>query len=73
MITMTLTVRQILGEWQLKAVLTESYGPGIPSARSTAVWQAPLTEREWSDDALGSVLSAVARWSGMTMEDGRHT
>lgn len=69
MLTLTLHVRQDLGEWRLSAVLVEEYGRGLEPAKSTAVWQSPLTGAEWDSDPLTAVLSAVARWSGLTMED----
>lgn len=69
MIALTIHVRQVLGEWQLSAVLTEDYGPGLEPSKSTAVWQSPLTGQEWDSDALAAVLSALARWSGMTIEE----
>jgi len=69
MIALTIHVRQVFGEWHLSAVLTEDYGAGLEPAKSTAVWQAPLTEPEWDSDALAAVLSALARWSGMTIEE----
>lgn len=69
MVSMTLVVRQVLGEWHLSAVLVESYGADAPADQSRTVWQAPLTGPEWDSDPLTAVLSAVARWSGMTMED----
>lgn len=69
MVSLTLHVRQDLGEWHIVATLTEHYGAGLEPAQSRAVWTQPLTEREWDSDPLTSVLSAIARWSGMTMED----
>ena len=69
MVSLNLHVRQELGEWVVTAVLVETYGNGIPPDASTAEYRYPLTDQEWDGDALSSVLSAVARWSGMTMED----
>lgn len=69
MVSMTLHVRQSLGDWHLVAVLTEDYGQGLEPAKSRTVWLSPLTEAEWDSDPLSAVLSALARWSGMTMED----
>lgn len=69
MLSLTIHVRQDLGEWSLSAVLVEEYGQGLEPCRSTAVWRSPLTGPEWDHDPLSAVLSAVARWSGMTIED----
>lgn len=69
MLSLTIHVRQTLGEWHLSAVLTEEYGEGLEPAKSTTVWIFPLTGPEWDSDPLSAVLSAVQRWSGMTIED----
>ena len=69
MITLNVHVRQDLGEWVVQAILTEDHGPGFQPERSTAVWRAPLTASEWDADALSAVLSALTRWSEVTMED----
>lgn len=69
MVSMTLVIRQVLGEWHLSAVLHETYGGDIPPDTSRTVWQSPLTGPEWDSDPLTAVLGAVARWSGMTIED----
>lgn len=69
MVSMTLHIRQVLGEWQLTATLWEHYGEGLEPDMSRAVWQSPLTGPEWDSDPLSAVLGAVARWSGMTIED----
>jgi hypothetical protein len=67
MISLTVNLRQSLGDWILTAVLTEEYGVGFESCKSRTVWQAPLTEAEWEGDPLSAVLSAVQRWSEVTM------
>jgi len=69
MLSVTIHLRQILGEWQLVATLTEHYGQGLEPAVSRTVWLSPLTGPEWDSDPLTAVLSALQRWSGMTMED----
>lgn len=69
MLSLNVHLRQELGEWHLSAVLTENYGAGLEPAKSTTVWVVPLTGTEWDADPLVAVLSALARWSGMTMED----
>lgn len=69
MVSMTLHVRQSLGEWHLVATLTEEYGEGLEPVRARTVWLSPLTGPEWDSDPLWAVLSAVQRWSGMTIED----
>lgn len=71
MVSLNLHLRQELGEWVVTAVLVETYGQGLAPAASHAEYRYPLTEHEWDADVLTSVLSAVARWSGMTMEDHR--
>lgn len=69
MITLNVHLRQDLGEWVLYAVLVEEYGPGLAPHKSSAVWQAPLTEAEWDGDSLSAVLSALQRWSDLTRAD----
>lgn len=69
MLSTTIHVRQTLGEWHLVATITEHYGEGLEPAVSRTVWLSPLTDREWDSDPLSAVLSALGRWSGMTMED----
>lgn len=69
MLSTTIHVRQNLGEWHLVATITEHYGEGLEPATSRTVWISPLTALEWDSDPLTAVLSALARWSGMTIED----
>lgn len=69
MLSLNVHVRQDLGEWTLSAVLVEEYGRGLEPAKSTAVWRSPLTPSEWDADPLTAVLSALARWSGVTIEE----
>jgi len=69
MLWTTIHVRQTLGEWHLVATITEHYGEDLEPAVSRTVWLSPLTDREWDSDPLSAVLSALGRWSGMTMED----
>ena len=71
MVSTTIVLRQSLGEWHLVATLTEHYGEGLEPAQSRTVWLSPLTDREWDSDPLTAVLSALQRWSGMTMEEHR--
>lgn len=73
MVSLNVHIRQDLGDWTLTAVLVEDYGQDLEPARSTTVWVSPLTGPEWDGDALTAVLSALARWSGMTMEDRSRT
>jgi hypothetical protein len=66
MITCTLVLRQVLGEWSLVVSLHEDHGfSGGPEASSGA-YHYPLTASEWDADALSAVLSALRRWSDMT-------
>lgn len=69
MVSTTIHVRQVLGEWQLVATITEHYGIGLEPAVSRTVWLSPLTGPEWDSDPLSAVLSALQRWSEMTMAD----
>lgn len=71
MVSLNIHVRQVLGEWHLTAVLVRDLGAGFQPETSTAVWQGPLTGDEWDSDDLSAVLSAVSRWSGMTIEEHR--
>jgi len=69
MVTMTVHLRQELGEWHLSAVVTEHYGAGLEPAKATAVWTSPLTGLEWDLDALAAALLALRRWSELTTDD----
>jgi hypothetical protein len=68
MLSLNLHVRQVLGEWQVSAVLVRDLGKGFQPEKSVGVSHLPLTSMEWETDDLTAVLSAVARWSGMTMD-----
>ena len=68
MLSLTLHVRQDLGDWMLYATLVRNDGVGLEPEVSQTEWQAPLTEAEWDADDLSAVLSAVARWSGRTID-----
>lgn len=71
MLSLNVHVRQVLGGWTLTAVLTRDLGDGFQPEVSTAVWESPLTATEWDADDLTAVLSAVSRWSGLTIESNR--
>jgi len=68
MLSLTLHVVQVLGEWQVRATVSRSVGEGSPPEVSTGSSSLPLTGLEWDSDDLTAVLSAVQRWSGLTME-----
>jgi len=72
MVTLNIHVRQDLGQWSLTAVLVEDYGAGLEPDVSSTSWQGPLTGPEWDAGPLEAVLSAVARWSGMTIDGFEH-
>lgn len=68
MVTCTIVLRQVLGDWHLTATLYEGQG-GLPersTARATYIF--PLTAYEWDSDHLSAVLSATRRWSDMTTQ-----
>lgn len=69
MLSLTIHVRQDLGEWALYATLVRDDGAGMEPEVSQTEWHRPLTEGEWDADDLSAVLSALARWSGMTIEE----
>lgn len=73
MLSLNLHVRQDLGQWSCTAVLVQDLGAGLEPEVSTSHYTMPLTGPEWDDDALSSVLSAVARWSGWAMSESRAT
>lgn len=73
MLSLTIHVRQDLGEWVLNATLVRDNGRGLEPEVSSTVWTAPLTEPEWDSDDLSAVLSALARWSGMTISESSLT
>lgn len=67
MLSLNLHVRQELGEWSITATLVRDLGQGFIPEVSTGVCRLPLTGPEWDEDDLTSVLSAVQRWSVVTM------
>jgi hypothetical protein len=69
MLSLNVHVRQVLGEWQVSAILVESFGEGLSPEVSTDSYTMPLTEREWDSDALTATLSALARWSGRAIAE----
>lgn len=69
MLSLTVHVRQDLGEWVLNATLVRDLGKGTEPEVSSTVWTGPLTDPEWDGDDLSAVLSALARWSGVTMSE----
>jgi hypothetical protein len=70
MLSLTIHCVQILGEWKINATLCRDLGRGLPSEVSTGESHLPLTGLEWDSDDLTAVLSAIQRWSGVTMEGG---
>lgn len=68
MLSLTLHVVQVLGEWQVRATIVRSCGSGLEPEVSSGSSSLPLTGLEWDSDDLTAVLSAVTRWSGLTME-----
>lgn len=68
MLSLNLHVRQVLGEWHISAVLVRDLGQGFQPEVSQGVSHLALTGPEWDADDLTAVLSAVARWSGMTID-----
>lgn len=69
MLSLTIHCVQIMGEWKINATLCRDLGAGIPPEVSSGESHLPLTDQEWDSDDLTAVLSAVQRWSGMTIED----
>lgn len=67
MLSLNLHVRQVLGEWQCSAVLVRDLGEGFAPEVSHGTYTLPLTGPEWDEDDLSAVLSAVQRWSVVTM------
>jgi len=68
MLSLTLHCVQILGEWKINATLCRDLGRGIAPEVSSGESHLPLTSLEWDSDDLTAVLSAISRWSGMTIE-----
>lgn len=66
MVSCTIVLRQVLGEWDLTLSLSEHYGSDAEPERFLGHYHYPLTGPEWDSDALTSVLSALRRWSDMT-------
>jgi hypothetical protein len=67
MLSLNLHVRQELGEWAISATLVRDLGRGFQPEVSQGVCRLPLTGPEWDEDDLTAVLSAVQRWSVVTM------
>ena len=68
MLSLTIHCVQLLGEWRINATLCRDLGRGIPPEVSSGESHLPLTGLEWDSDDLTAVLSAISRWSGMTID-----
>jgi len=68
MLSMTMHVVQVLGAWEFRVTVTRSLGAGFEPEVLTGSSSLPLTGLEWDADDLSAVLSAVARWSGLTID-----
>lgn len=68
MLSLTIHCVQVLGEWQINATLCRELGRGFPPEVSSGKSALPLTSLEWDSDDLTAVLSAIQRWSGLTIE-----
>jgi hypothetical protein len=68
MLSLTLHVVQVLGVWEVRATVTRSLGSGFEPEVLSGSSSLPLTGLEWDADDLSAVLSAVARWSGLTID-----
>lgn len=68
MLSLTIHCVQILGEWKINATLCRDLGTGLPPEVSSGESHLPLTGWEWDADDLSAVLSAIQRWSGLTID-----
>jgi hypothetical protein len=68
MLDLNIHVRQELGEWLITGVLVESHSGTWKPDVSTHEMRLPLTDREWSQDPLTALQSALQRWLGVTSE-----
>jgi hypothetical protein len=68
MLSLTIHCVQVLGEWQIHATLCRDLGKGFPPEVSSGDSHLPLTGLEWDADDLTAVLSAIQRWSGLTID-----
>lgn len=69
MLSLTLHIVQSMGEWHFRATLVRDLGSGFTPEVTQAALVLPMLDREYDEDDLSAVLSALARWSGMTSED----
>jgi len=69
MLSLNVHVRQVLGTWEVSAVLVRDPGAGLEPEVAQDRYTMPLTSEEWDSDDLSAVLSALARWSGRTSEN----
>jgi hypothetical protein len=69
MLSLNVHVRQGVGYWTVTATLVRDLGQGFKPEVSTASYDMPMTGQEYDWDDLTAVLSAVSRWSGLTMDD----
>jgi hypothetical protein len=68
MLSLTIHCVQILGEWKINATLCRDLGRGLQPEVTSGESHLPLTSLEWDSDDLTAVLSAISRWSGLTIE-----
>lgn len=71
MLSLTLHVVQSLGYWHVRATLVRDLGAGFTPEITGASVELPMTTLEYDADDLTAVLSAIARWSGMTSDSNR--
>lgn len=69
MLSLTLHIVQSMGTWHVRATLVRDLGTGFTPEVAGATLVLPMLDREYDEDDLSAVLSALARWSGMTSED----
>ena len=67
MLSLTLHCVQVMGEWQIRATLVRDLGKGFQPEVAWGSSSLALTGEEWDTDDLTAVLSAVRRWSEVTM------
>ena len=71
MLSLTVHCVQNLSEWHIRATLVRDLGTGFTPEVTGASMVLPMMPREYEDDDLSAVLSAIARWSGMTSDCNR--
>ena len=64
-------ITEDLAEWEVRVVLTETYGPGVEPTEAAATIRLARTSDEWDADALSALMSILSRFVARVQDDAR--